>query len=101
MASKRLRAKKCAPGQLRMYWGREDRFNGPDVILAHGGGTASKRDTTLLYLFMCAPRPTFDRKPEAIDQPLIKQLADRRYDLTTLEFSIKKLPTPPSGGAGQ
>jgi hypothetical protein len=93
MAAKRLRHKKCAPGQLRAYWGREGRGNYPDVILAHGGGTASKRDTTLLFIHLCTKRPT-GYNSEYIPS-LMDDLRERGYDISTLEFSIKKLPVKP------
>jgi hypothetical protein len=63
-------------------------------MLAYGGGGASKRDTALLHHYLCSPRPhvTLGRYPQEISPSLIDELIARGYDITTLEFSIKRLP---------
>lgn len=91
---KRLRPPKVKPGQLRMYWGREDRWSGADVIIAYGGGGATKQDSALLYHYIGSEKMARDWSREGgpikFDPSLIKELEARGYDLTTLKFSIER-----------
>lgn len=86
----RATRKKAAPGELRMFYGRlPGEYD--DVIIAHGDGT-SKRDAALLHFAMCCERPSVI--PGAADHlGLIDELVERGYDLTTLEFRIRKKAT--------
>jgi hypothetical protein len=78
----------AAPGQLRMFYGRLPGERTPDVCTAWGEG-CSKRDGRLLHWILCSDRPPgVPGRP--FDKSLLKELEDRGYDLSTLEFSIRK-----------
>ena len=51
-----------------------------------------KRDTRLLYYYLCCQRPDTSKQPLfSVMQPsLIEELTARGYDITTLKFSIMK-----------
>ena len=94
----RATRKKASDGQLRMFYGRLPGDSAPDVCFAWGAG-CSKRDGALLHAILGSERPPiFHGEPW---QPsLIDLLRDRGYDLSTLEFSIRKKPAtaPPTEG---
>ena len=93
---KRLRHKKCEPGQLRMYWGPGDNGDYPDVFIVQGGAEGQRRDSALLYSLFCAKRPAFGKRE--LEPSVLDTLKARGYDITTLEFSIKRLSQPGGGG---
>lgn len=90
---KRLRKPKLKDGELRMYWGREP-HDAPDVILAWQGNRMMKRDTAMLHSFMCSMRPDPFAKPlfSKMEPSMIDELKARGYDITTIKFSIQKMP---------
>ena len=95
---KRLRKPKLQNGQLMMYWGRPDKHDSPDIVLAWQGDRLMKADTALLHFHLCSQRPDPRVLPifSKMDPSLIEELDARGYDLTTLRFSImKKAPTEP------
>jgi len=76
-----------------MYWGREDRYSQPGIMIAYGGDGATKRDSHLIHHYICSEKMSRDysRGGEIkFDPSLIKELEDRGYDLTTLKFSIQR-----------
>lgn len=89
---KRLRKPKLKDGELRMYWGRPDRWDSPDVVLAWQGDGMMKRDTHMLHSYMCSPLPDPFAKPlfSKMLPSMIEELEVRGYDITTLKFSIMK-----------
>lgn len=87
----RATRKKAGPGQLRMFYGRLP-GDAPDVIYSWGAG-CSKRDGALLNYIIGSKRPPLS-PGEPWDPSLLDELVARGYDLSTLEFSIRKLPTP-------
>lgn len=86
----RATRKKAAPGELRMFYGQlPGEYD--DVIIARGDGT-SQFDAALLHWVICSDRPP--AIPGDPYQPnLIRELKDRGYDITTLEFRIRKKAT--------
>ena len=91
---KRLRKPKLKDGELRVYWGRPDRHNCPDVVLAWQGHRSMRQDTALLHHHLCSRHPNPHKHPifSVMEPSLIEELRARGYDLTTLKFSIQKLP---------
>jgi hypothetical protein len=88
----RATTKKARPGELRMFYGRLPDESSPDVVIANGEGV-SRRDGHLLMWILCSERPPIiPGKP--FDRSLIEELKSRDYDLSTLEFSIKKRSEP-------
>lgn len=92
---KRLRKPKLKDGELRMYWGRPDPHDNPDVVLAWQGDRRMKADTALLHMIICSQRPKIRLGQldwSAMEPSLIEELTARGYDITTLKFSIMKKP---------
>ncbi len=88
-----MRRPSVKPGQLHMYWGREARGERPDVIY-HSGDGVSRRDRALLHYMLGSQRLEFNgEKGYDFAPSLFDELVARGYDLTTLRFSIAKLPT--------
>ena len=90
---KRATAKKAQPGQLRVFYGRLPGESSPDICYAWGDG-CSKRDGALLTLVMGSKRPGL-LPSDAAEPSLWEELTARGYDLSTLEFSIKKRSDAP------
>lgn len=94
---KRLRNPKMKDGELRMYWGRPDPHDSPDVVLAWQGDSRMKADTALLHMIICSKRPDYRKLPifSVMEPSLLEELVARGYDLTTLKFSIMKKGSTP------
>lgn len=88
----RATRKKAKPGQLRMFYGRLPNDSAPDVCYAWGDG-CSKRDGALLTWVISSKRPGL-LPNDPYHPSLLEELASRGYDLSTLEFSIKKRIEP-------
>lgn len=73
------------PGQLQVGWACEDRFVNPELHFCYGGGGATSRDNHMLI-------NAFHLAKTASGKCLVEELVDRGYDLSTLKFSIEKLP---------
>lgn len=92
---KRYRTLKAKPGELRVYYGKADRWSGPDVCFAWGDGV-QKPDAHLLYGALSMKRMTtdFPNTGHKWDPSLIEELEARGYDIATLRFSISKKAQP-------
>jgi hypothetical protein len=90
---KRLRKPKLKDGELRVYWGRAEPWDSPDIVLAWQGNQMMKRDTALLHHHLCSKHPNPHKHPifSVMEPSLIEELKARGYDITTLKFSIRKL----------
>ena len=99
MKRKRWRVKHAKPGQLRVYYGKEDSLGSPDVCFAWGPGT-SRADSSLIHSMFSG---FSHRKGDGILEPKVqhdgylKELEARGYDLTTIKFSIEKKPNESKG----
>jgi hypothetical protein len=90
-------------GELHIYWGRENRHCGEDIIYHNGPGTG-KPDLRLLHsvigcqsqhLNLDAPLDSARVNWVTYEPSLLDQLEERGYDLSTLRFYIrKKAPAP-------
>jgi hypothetical protein len=84
----RATRKSAASGELRIFHGRLPNDSQADTIFAWGDG-CSKRDSALLHWVIGSKRPPSvpgrDWEPSLLDE-----LASRGYDLSTIEFRIKK-----------
>lgn len=91
--TKRWRKPTAKQGELKVAYGKLDRWSDPDIIFCWGPGT-SGRDSRLLHLFFGTERPRTDYSviPPRItfDKSMLQELEARGYDLTTLKFSIQK-----------
>jgi hypothetical protein len=94
MAKKRFRAKKVYPGQLRAYWGKLP-HDAPDIVFQWGEG-CSRRDGAFLSYHFSSQRMRLPRGDEPgrtqFDPSFLDALTARGFDITTLEFSVHRLP---------
>jgi len=88
---KRYRKRPFLKGVLRVFWGRLSDDPTPDIIYQRGDG-CPKPDGHMLYSFFGCKRERRDwQSGQIVYEPsLLEELESRGYDLTTLEFSIKK-----------
>lgn len=95
---KRYRSRKLRPGELRVYYGRLSDDPTPDIVYSNGPGTHHCDRAYLHYAFGCkrmernedAPALSSFYEKIKFSPSLLEELELRGYDLTTLEFSIKK-----------
>jgi hypothetical protein len=90
---KRYRTLKAKPGELRAYYGKPDRWSGPDVCYAWGPGV-SKSDARLLHNVISSDRLELDfpNLGHKFGPSFIAELESRGYDISTLRFSIQMKP---------
>lgn len=79
----RLRGKSWDEGWLTAFWGRESDWENPDVIV----GSPCKPDGGLLLSALCSLDVGYGKS-------LVKELEIRGYDITTLQFSVKRKYRP-------
>lgn len=91
MSAKRFRRRKYKDGQLLVYYGRLD-GDSPDVIFQRGAGVP-KSDAHLMYSIFGAKRQSHDfATGQAVySDSLTEELISRGYDISTLEFKIRKV----------
>jgi hypothetical protein len=80
MSKKRHRRRKQIPNTLRCYYGRAEYSDTDELVYNYGAG-CPKSDAYLLHTIFNTGEST----------SFINELIARGYDVTTLEFSIKKL----------
>lgn len=73
------------PGQLQVGWAREGRTQAPELFFCYGGYGANPRDNAVIV-------QAFSSAENAAGNTLIEELVARGYDLSTLRFSVEKLP---------
>lgn len=81
------RAKRIKSGVLAAYYAKLSRFDDPDVVI-HNEAPAGRADAH--YLHSMLNTPTYNYKGEE-QLSIIEELQVRGYDITTLNFSIKKV----------
>jgi len=87
--AKQFRPPKAKDGELRLQYGKLERKDPDDIIVFWGDGAGHNgADSALLFQVFCNER----YRPGSMisEQPLVKLLEERGYDLSTLKFSIKK-----------
>lgn len=89
---KRFRKPVLKDGELRVYWGKLPHEN-PDVIFAWQGDSSMRNDSRLLHYHLASQRPDIWEKPlfSKMLPSLVEELQARGYDITTLEFKIRKI----------
>lgn len=78
-----MRGKNWSDGWLTAFWGREIRGCRKDLIF----GSPCKGDGHLLYGALCFTEVTAGKT-------LVQELESRGYDITTLQFSVKRKHKP-------
>lgn len=87
--TKRLRAPKAKPGQLKAQWGKVDGM--VDLCYAWGDGV-SKSDGHFLNTILTSQR--YHPIGDSWSSGFIDEMTSRGYDITTLKFSIEKKKIP-------
>ncbi|WP_342152394.1 hypothetical protein [Methylorubrum sp. SB2] len=88
---KRWHVVRAKPGQLLARYGRDEPYNNPDVIYSWPDRNG-KCDTRVLMR-------AFEELIVHDGNTLRQELEARGYDITTLRFSIKRLPVTPTPDA--
>lgn len=76
------------PGQIRVAWATE-RGDKPTIHFCYKGEPSIKRDSNMIMSH-------FGITPTISGGTFLDELKERGYDLSTLKFSIDKLPVPDS-----
>ncbi|MBB4857000.1 hypothetical protein HNO88_000297 [Novosphingobium chloroacetimidivorans] len=93
---KRYRTPAAKPGEVKIVYGKADRYDAPDLCAVWGGQGADKCDARMVMTAMTEKRRGYSlTKMAAEERPsLVEELEARGYDITTLKFSIQRKPTP-------
>lgn len=93
------------PGVLRLFYGKADRHDNPQVCYQWGGSGADKCDAHLLHSVFASPRLEIcygdEREkhgPYKFGSSLIEEFEKRGYDISTLKFSIEQKSQPATQG---
>lgn len=92
MRSKRWAVPTAKPGEVKIVYGRESRYDTPDLCAAWGGAGADKPDARTVMHALTERRmaPAFPSMDYEERPSLIEELEARGYDITTLRFSVSK-----------
>jgi hypothetical protein len=90
--NKRWRAPTAKPGELKIAYGKIDRYNDPDLCVAWGAGGADKSDARTALHALTEKRMAYAFPSMGIEErpSLIEELEARGYDITTLRFTISR-----------
>ncbi|WP_037477590.1 hypothetical protein [Sphingobium sp. ba1] len=90
--AKRYRTPTAKAGEIKIVYGRPDRYNNPDLCVAWGPGTDMRCTASLMMHAITEktlrpkfPGPGYDYEPSLVDE-----LEARGFDITTLRISIMK-----------
>ncbi|MET3710354.1 hypothetical protein ABIC65_001034 [Sphingomonas trueperi] len=88
---KRYRTLTAKPGEVKVAFGRTDRWADPSIVYAWGNGTDMRSASRLLMSALEDKplKPTFGGGVEQ-EPSLVEELEARGFDITTLRFSIQK-----------
>jgi hypothetical protein len=104
--TKRFRTPTAKPGEVKIAYGRADRYDNPDLCVAWGSGTDMKCTGRLVMNALTEKtlRPKFPGPGHEYRPSLIDELEARGFDIETLRFTISKKATLPkasdTGGEG-
>lgn len=85
MKNPRGRMPSPKPGQIKVAWATEHRDT-PQLHFVYAGNRLMSRDVNMI-------RSQFLTRPTASGISFLEELEARGYDLSTLKFSIEKLPS--------
>lgn len=88
--AKRYRVPKPKPGELRIYWGKAETYDAPQVCYNWGDGCSSA-DARLIDNML---KREFRLANGDWDPCIQDELVRRGYDLSTIKFSISKRRSP-------
>lgn len=108
MKRKRYRKLVARPGEIRVKYTKAESYDSPDVCVAWGGQGAYKCDAHLILGAFCSKQieliydPVDKQKnfgqPYKFGPSLVQELEERGYDITTIEFRIRKKNIDGSAG---
>lgn len=89
---KRYRTPTAKPGEIKIVYGKTDRYSDPDICVAWGAGGADKSDGRYAMHALTEKRLGYAFPSMEVEQrpSVIEELEARGYDITTLRFSIQK-----------
>jgi len=92
MSRKRWRTPVAKTGEIKICWGRVDRYNNPDLCVAWGDGTDMKCTGRLIMNSITDKplRPKFPGPGYEYTTSLVDELEARGFDITTLRITIQK-----------
>ena len=89
---KRWRTPVAKPGEIKIVYGKADRYSAPDLCVAWGSGTDMKCTGRLIMnaltektLHAKFPGPGHEYRPSLVDE-----LEARGFDITTLRLTIQR-----------
>lgn len=85
MTAKRIRRRRGRPGELRVRWGVLDGEGGNPDIVYTWGREVHRCDVDLVSYVLCCKD-----LGEGFNGGFLDELKHRGYDITTLNFSIRK-----------
>ena len=95
---RRYRTPVAKAGEVKIVYGKADRYDAPDLCAVWGGGGADKCDAGMIMHALTEQRTGYNltlMKPEPRPS-LVDELEARGYDITTLKFSIQRKATTPN-----
>jgi hypothetical protein len=88
---RRYRSPTAKPGEIKIAYGKANRYDAPDLCAAWGGAGASKPDArTVMHALTekrvarAFPSMEYEERPS-----LVEELEARGYDIETLRFTIQ------------
>lgn len=95
---RRYRTPVAKRGEIKIVWGKADRYDRPDLCVAWGEGIDMKCTARLIMhaitektLHAKFPGPGHEYRPSLVDE-----LEARGFDITTLRISIMRKPQSPT-----
>lgn len=88
----RWRRKPAKAGELKVYYGKDEDGQGPDVCYAWGPGTRRADSSLLHYHFGVGhlEQDFIGSGGYKCGPSFLEELAERGYDLSTIKFSVHK-----------
>lgn len=92
--ARRYRTPTAKPGEIKIVYGKADRYSSPDLCVAWGDGVDMKCTARLIMnaIDQKVMRPTFSERGYDFGPSLIEELEARGFDITTLRISIQRKP---------
>lgn len=93
---RRYRTPTAKPGEIKIVYGKADRYSRPDLCVAWGDGVDMKPTARLVMNALEGKRMTraFPSMDVTYEPSLIEELETRGFDITTLRFTIQRKAKP-------
>lgn len=89
---KRYRTPTAKPGEIKIVYGKADRYSRPDLCVAWGDGADMKPTASFMMHALTEKRMTraFPSMDVIYEPSLIDELEARGFDIETLRFTIQR-----------